>query len=282
MGSDRDWPLYRRLIVLLAALTLVAGCASQPKPAADTWSANDNQDIEEIDEENDPLELFNRFAFSFNLALDTFIFKPSAATYRFLLPVEVRDSVRNALRNLSTPVVLANDLLQGELERAETTLVRFLVNSTVGLLGLFDVAADWGYPYHDEDFGQTLAVHGVSEGFYLVLPIFGPSNPRDGIGMLVDTFLDPLTYVASNNDAEEYLIIRTAVSGIDLRSRNIEVLDDLKRDSIDFYARIRSLYRQKRANEISNGEAQGDIPTPGLYSLDFGTDDEDEPEGQNN
>ncbi len=128
MRSDRDWPLYRRLIVLLAALTLVAGCAGQPKPAADTWSASDNQDIEDVDEENDPLELLNRFTFSFNLALDTLIFKPSAATYRFLLPVEVRDSVRNALRNLSTPVVLANDLLQGELDRAETTLVRFLVN----------------------------------------------------------------------------------------------------------------------------------------------------------
>ena len=282
MRADRDWPLYRRLIVLLAALTLVAGCASQPKPAADTWSANDNQDIEEIDEENDPLELFNRFAFSFNLALDTFIFKPSAATYRFLLPVEVRDSVRNALRNLSTPVVLANDLLQGELERAETTLVRFLVNSTVGLLGLFDVAADWGYPYHDEDFGQTLAVHGVSEGFYLVLPIFGPSNPRDGIGILVDTFLDPLTYVAHNNDAEEYLIARAGIAGIDLRSRNIEVLDDLKRDSIDFYARIRSLYRQSRANAISNGAAQDDMPMPGLYSFDFDADDEDKLEGESN
>ncbi len=136
------WPLYRRLIVVLAALTLVAGCASKPKSANDHWSATDNQEIEEIDDENDPIELFNRFTFSFNLALDTFIFRPGAATYRFLLPVEVRDSVRNTLRNLSTPVVLANDLLQGELERAETTLVRFLVNSTVGLLGLFDVAAD--------------------------------------------------------------------------------------------------------------------------------------------
>ncbi len=282
MRSDRDWPLYRRMIVLLAALTLVAGCASQPKPAADTWSANDNQNIEEVDEENDPIELFNRFAFSFNLALDTFIFRPAAATYRFLLPVEVRDSVRNALRNLRTPVILANDLFQGELDRAETTLVRFFVNSTVGLLGLFDVAADWGYPYHDEDFGQTLAVHGVGEGFYLVLPIFGPSNPRDGIGILVDIFLDPLTYVAEANDAEEYLLARTVISGIDLRSRNIEALDDLKRDSIDFYARIRSLYRQKRANEIRNGEAPGDTPTPGLYSFDFGTDDEDRPEGESN
>ncbi len=282
MRADWHWPLYRRLIVLLAALTLVAGCASQPKPAADTWSANGNQDIEEADEENDPLELLIRFMFSFNLSLDTFIFKPVAATYRFLLPVEVRDPVRNALRNLSTPVVLANDLLQGELERAETTLVRFLVNSTVGLLGLFDVAAGWGYPYHDEDFGQTLAVHGVGEGFYLVLPVFGPSNPRDGIGRLVDTFLDPLTYVAQANDAEEYLLARTAIAGIDLRSRNIEALDDLKRDSIDFYARIRSLYRQKRANDINNGEVQGDLPTPGLYSFDFEADDEDKPEGESN
>lgn len=283
MRTERDWPLYRRLIVLLSALILVAGCASQPKPAADAWSANDDQDLEEIDEENDPLELFNRFAFSFNLALDTFIFKPGAATYRFLLPVKVRDSVRNALRNLRTPVVLANDLFQGELDRAETTLVRFLINSTAGLLGLFDVAADWGYPYHDEDFGQTLAVHGVGEGFYLVLPIFGPSNPRDGIGILVDTFLDPLTYVARANDAEEYLIARTVIAGIDLRSRNIEALDDLKRDAIDFYARIRSLYRQKRANDINNGEAQGDMPTPGLYySFDFDTDDEDKPEGESN
>ncbi len=282
MRSDRDWPLYRRLIVLLAALTLVAGCASQPKSAADNWSANDSQDIEEIDEENDPLELLNRFTFSFNLALDTLIFRPGAATYRFLLPVEVRDSVRNALRNLSTPVILANDLLQGELERAETTLVRFFVNSTVGLLGLFDVAADLGYPYHDEDFGQTLAVHGVGEGFYLVLPILGPSNPRDGIGILVDNFLDPLTYVAKANDAEEYLYARRAVKGIDLRSRTIETLDDVKQDSIDFYARIRSLYRQSRANAIGNGEVQGDMPTPGLYSFDFDADDEDKPEGESN
>ncbi len=122
----------------------------------------------------------------------------------------------------------------------------------------------------------------MGEGFYLVLPIFGPSNPRDGIGILVDTFLDPLTYVASNNDAEEYLIARTVIAGIDLRSRNIEALDDMKRDSIDFYARIRSLYRQKRANEINNGEVPGDIPTPGLYSFDFDADDDDKPEGESN
>ena len=175
-----NWSFYRRLIVLLAALTLVAGCASKPKSATDQWSAADSQETEEFDGDNDPIELFNRFAFSFNLALDAVIFRPAAATYRFLLPVEVRDSVRNVLRNLKSPVVLANDLLQGEFARAGDTVVRFLVNSTIGLLGLFDVAADSGYPYHDEDFGQTLGVHGVGEGLYIVLPVLGPSSARAG------------------------------------------------------------------------------------------------------
>ena len=289
-----DWPHYRRLIVLFAALTLVAGCASKPKSAADKWAANDDQELAdqwaanedqelfEEEDDNDPLELLNRFVFSFNLALDTVIFRPAAATYRFLLPSEVRDSVRNALRNLSSPVILANDLLQGSLDRAETTLVRFVVNSTVGVLGLFDVAADWGYPYHDEDFGQTLGVHGVGEGFYLVLPIFGPSNPRDGVGRLVDIFLDPLTYVANANDAEEYLLGRTVIFGVDTRARNIDTLDDLRRDSIDFYARVRSLYRQSRVNDINNGEVDVESPTPGLYSFDFDTEGEGDRDSESN
>lgn len=277
-----DWPHYRRLVGLLAALTLVAGCASQPKSPSDDWPAADDQEIAGIDQENDPLEVLNRLTFSFNLALDALVFQPAAATYRFLLPVEVRDSVRNSLRNLRGPLILINDVLQGEFERAETTLIRFLVNSTVGVLGLFDVAADMGYPYHKEDFGQTLGAHGVGEGFYLVLPIFGPSNPRDGVGMLVDIYLDPLTYAAQATDTEAYLVARTVAEGIDLRSRNIEIVDDLKRDSIDFYARVRSLYRQSRANDINNGEVSGDTPTPGLYSFDFDGDDEEDPEGQSN
>ncbi len=276
-------PSYRRLIVLLAALTLVAGCASQPRPGAEQWAANDAQDLaEEVNDENDPLELFNRFSFSFNLALDTLVIRPVAVTYRFLLPREARDAVRNVLRNLRSPVVLANDLLQGEWQRAETTLVRFLVNSTVGVLGLFDVAADWGYAHHDEDFGQTLAVHGVGEVFYLVIPVLGPSSARDGVGFLVDIYLDPLTYVANNNDAEDLLLARTGTAGIDTRSRNIEALDDLKRDSIDFYARMRSLYRQRRANEIANGEVSEETPTPGLYSFDFDSEGGEEQASESN
>jgi phospholipid-binding lipoprotein MlaA len=273
---------YRRLIAVRAALTLVAGCASQPKPAADGWSGSDELEIAEVDTENDPLELLNRFTFAFNLALDTMVFQPVAATYRFLLPVEVRDSVRNALRNLRSPLILINDVLQGEMERAETTLVRFLVNTTAGVLGLFDVAHDMGYPYHNEDFGQTLGVHGVGEGFYLVLPILGPSNPRDGIGLLVDIYLDPMTYAAEAADVEDFLLARTVVEGVDKRARNIETIEDLRRDSIDFYARVRSLYRQSRANEINNGEASEDTPTPGLYSFGFESDDEEKPDGDPN
>ncbi len=280
-SSILNGSFYRRLIVILAALTLVAGCASQPKPASDGWSGSDDLEYAEIDTENDPLELLNRFTFAFNLMLDTMVFQPVAATYRFLLPAGVRNSVRNTVRNLRSPLIFINDVLQGEFERAETTLVRFLVNSTIGVLGLFDVAADMGYPYHNEDFGQTLGAHGVGEGFYLVLPIFGPSSPRDGIGMLVDHYLDPITYAADAADVEDLMLARTVADGIDTRARNIDTIDDLKRDSIDFYARVRSLYRQSRANDISNGMAPEDTPTPGLYSFDFESDDENKPDSPN-
>jgi phospholipid-binding lipoprotein MlaA len=278
IGGILDWSFHRRAIVFIAALMLVAGCASQPKPAADGWSGSDELEIAEVDSENDPLELLNRFTFSFNMALDTVIFQPVAAYYRFLFPVQVRDSVRNVFRNLRSPLILINDLLQGEMERAETTLVRFIVNSTVGVLGLFDVATDLGHPYHDEDFGQTLAVHGVGEGFYLVLPIIGPSNPRDGIGILADIYLDPVTYAAESEDAEDWLIVRLVAEGIDRRSRNIEIIEDLRRDSIDFYARVRSLHRQARANEINNGRIPVGTPASDLYNFGFDSDDEKAPE----
>ncbi|CAN0593570.1 unnamed protein product, partial [Ectocarpus sp. 12 AP-2014] len=183
--------------------------------------------------------------------------------YRFVLPEEVRDSVRNFMRNISSPVILANDLLQGEWDRAEATTTRFFVNTTIGLAGLFDVADDMGYEYHDEDFGQTLATYGAGEGMYLVLPFLGPSNIRDGAGLVVDSFLDPLTYVLSSEAA----IARRGISAVDTRSRNIEVVEDLKRDSIDYYARIRSLYRQRRESEISNGVEEDDFLRPGLTSL---------------
>jgi len=222
----------------------------------DAWSESESGDFGPEPDDNDPLEIPNRMFFAFNEALDFAVFRPVAVTYRFIVPTGVRNSVRNFLRNLRTPVTLANDLLQGDMERAENTFARFFINSTIGLLGLFDIAADSGYPYHAEDFGQTLGTYGAGEGFYLVLPIFGPSSLRDGGGRIVDIFLDPLTYIAPR----EFNLARSATTGIDFRARNIEELDALKADSLDFYARIRSLYRQNRVNEINNGAPTGEAP----------------------
>ncbi|NIA68673.1 VacJ family lipoprotein [Pelagibius litoralis] len=220
------------------------------------WAQSDADDFGPDEGDNDPLEVPNRMFFAFNEALDFAVIRPIAVTYRFIVPTGVRNSVRNFLRNLRSPVVFANDLLQGELERAETTAARFFINSTIGLLGLFDIAADSGYPYHSEDFGQTLGTYGSGEGIYLVLPIFGPSSLRDAGGLVVDTLMDPLTYIAPDGVG----IARGVATGVDLRSRTIDELDELKRDSLDFYARIRSLYRQNRESEINNGAPPADSP----------------------
>ena len=214
---------------------------------------------EEIEDENDPFEIPNRFIFAANQTLDVAIFRPIAVLYRDLVPEYLRQRVHLALRNLGEPVTLANDLLQGEWERAGTTADRFLLNSTGGGLGFWDVATDLGHPYRREDFGQTLGVHGVGEGPYLMLPILGPSNLRDATGKVVDHFLDPFTYIADETGKEEWQLYRFALDGLDFRTRNLETLDEIERDALDFYARLRSLYRQKRESEIRNDvEAKAD------------------------
>lgn len=245
--------LLRRLGVIVLALTLAAGCAAR--------TVTENKEDFQNEEIADPLEPMNRFFFDVNEFLDTLILRPVAEVYRNILPEPVRDSVRNFLRNLNTPVILANDLLQGESKRAETTFNRFLINTTLGIVGLFDVAFDMGHPYHDEDFGQTLAVWGADEGIYLVLPILGPMSTRHGAGRVVDIFLDPLTYVSLNNPDLNYIFwTKAGVNIVDIRSRNIETLDQLKRESLDFYSLIRSVYRQNRQNEIRNGKPLDDSP----------------------
>lgn len=226
-----------------------------------------------VDDVNDPYENFNRAMFEFNLTFDRLLFKPLAEAYRQALPQFSRDMVEHFLDNLRTPVVLANDLLQGNLNRAGVTIHRFLFNSTVGFGGLFDIVGTLGVRGHDEDFGQTLAVWGMDEGPYLVLPIIGPAPFRDAIGLGVDTFLDPVTYADISFAAKA---ARTGTRAIDTRSRHIEALDEIEKTSIDFYATIRSLYRQRRADEIRNGEPPETVPIP---SMSGGFDDEDMAEG---
>lgn len=233
-----------------------AGDAATAPPKSTTVTTQDVQD-----DVNDPFEGSNRFFFEVNQVLDELLLRPVAVVYRAILPDFAQDGVRNFMNNLNSPVIFANDLFQGEGDRAGTTLLRFGINSTIGIGGLIDVAKELGHPYHDEDFGQTLAVWGVGEGPYFYFPLMGPSTARDFTGFVVDRGLDPLTYVNWGDDDLEYVpIARTVLNVIDLRSRNIETLDDIERSSVDYYASIRSLYRQSRADAIRNGAPSPDLP----------------------
>jgi phospholipid-binding lipoprotein MlaA len=248
----------RRFGIALALIGLCAlgGCATPP---------TDPDALAAYKEANDPLEPMNRYFFDVNTAADELLFKPLAGWYYVALPNFAQDGIRNALRNLRTPVILANDLFQGETDRAGTTFGRFLVNSTMGLGGLFDVASRMGMNFHDEDFGQTLAVHGVHEGPYLMLPLFGPSNPRDLAGTVVDTLLDPLTYVGFVTNVKNIGLATTGLGLLDERARNLKTLDQIRKGSLDYYATIRSLYRQRRQDEINNGASP-----PGGVGLEGG------------
>jgi phospholipid-binding lipoprotein MlaA len=234
---------------------LAAGCATPPP-------ANDREAVAAFNEVNDPYEPFNRAMLDFNLALDKAILKPIAYVYKEGVPDPLQINVTNFLSNLRGPVVFANDLLQGEFDRAGTTLMRFAMNSTFGILGINDLAAEAGIPEHGEDFGQTLATWQVEEGPYLVLPIFGPSNPRDGFGLLADSLIDPFTWLTPF----EFRTGRALGQAVDRRARNFDQLNDLEKNSLDFYAAIRSLYRQKRRDEIRNGAPGSIKPVPGGLS----------------
>lgn len=205
------------------------------------------------DEIWDPLEPLNRAFFAFNEVTDTFILRPIAWTYSFA-PDEVKRAVRNALGNLDSPVIFANDVLQGTFEDAGITLGRFLVNSTVGVLGLFDVADAWfELPGHHADFGQTLHSYGAGPGPYLVLPLIGPSNARDGIGKAADTAMDPMTWLANRY----WNAGRTGANAIATRERLLKPLDELRRSSVDYYAALRGAYYQRRQIELGKGRSDG-------------------------
>jgi phospholipid-binding lipoprotein MlaA len=246
-----------RTAICALSLLFAAGCASVPRdPAARAeFKAND-----------DPLEPLNRRIFAFNRAADRVVIKPLAEEYRRRLAQPARDAIRHFLDNLSEPDVLANCILQGRPKSAATAGGRFVVNSTVGLAGLFDVAAVWKLPRQQGDFGQTLWSWGVAEGPYLVIPVFGPKSPRDGIGQGVDVFFDPFIYIFRDVYIPSgFKAGRLVLDGVDQRERNLESLDALERESIDYYASLRSLYRQTRAAELRGGNPSATLPAPDFY-----------------
>ena len=260
--------LIRAPLVAAAAIAVgvMAGCATPPEGDAEAKAA--------FAEANDPLEPLNRYFFELNLFIDTVMLEPVATAYADVVPDPGRDIVRSFFDNLKSPVILANDLLQGDIDRASVTAGRFVANSTIGLAGLFDVAAHLGWEKHDEDFGQTLGVWGVAEGPYLVLPVLGPSPPRDTVGVVVDYFFDPLSYYARNTDRSWIPYVRRGVRVVDFRAENLEAFDDIERTAIDLYATVRSLYRQRRSNDIRNGEPGPLVPVPQI------TNEDDEGDGK--
>jgi phospholipid-binding lipoprotein MlaA len=243
-------PRARAALLALALSGIVlSGCATAP-----------GNDPSAVADENDPLEGVNRAIFGFNQGTDILLIRPVADIYRTLLPERVRNGVRNFLRNLSSPLFVANQLLQGDWKGAEVATKRFLVNTTVGIGGVMDIAADYDLPFEAEDFGQTLATWGIPEGPYIVLPLLGPSNVRDSVGLAVDSIGDPLNQWAGNTNQDWITYSRAGGSGIDSRAGLIDPLDDLQRNSLDYYASLRSLYRQNRRQLINDGQVDVEYP----------------------
>ena len=240
-----QWLFLARRILLVMALSLaVAACATS------TQNASTNSQAVEI---NDPLEGLNRHIFAFNDAVDTMLIRPAAFIYREATPRPIKGIVSNFLDHLTLPLTIIHDLLQGKPEQAQIAFGRLFLNTVVGIGGLFDIATPAGFPMHKEDMGQTLAVHGVESGPYLVLPILGPSSFRDGIGTAFDAFADPMT-IASYGVTNGFTlrVSRAAAAGLVRREQLIEPLDAL-RQSLDYYATVRAAYRQQRQVEINDG-----------------------------
>ncbi len=235
----------RRLCCLLLAAGLalaLAGCAA---PAVDDGGLETS--------DNDPAEPVNRAVFDANMAVDKAVVRPLAQAYQDHVPPQVRRGIHNVTANLNEPTVATNDLLQGNLGRAWTSARRFAINTTAGAAGIVDRAAEWNLPPHSADFGQTLAVWGVGEGPFIELPALGPSNLRDAIGSAVGMAFDPLSLPGI--PALNYLgYAKTGAGFVDARAAHLADLDELEKTAIDFYATLRSVYRQHRQAEIEEAK----------------------------
>ncbi len=241
-GEARRWFLPTLMSVLLAGAFFLTGCATKP---------TDPDDLAAYNEADDPAEPTNRVIYKINDTLDTYAMRPLAEGYRAITPQHlVREPIHRLLVNAESPVLFGNDLLQGKPRRAAATFWRFVVNSTLGLGGLFDVAAKAGVKAHDADFGETLALWGVPDGPFVELPVYGPSNPRDAIGRCVDFAMDPLTWIGNGAAYTDARWVRGGVTGLDQRERMLDTMDAIKKTSLDPYATIRSLYRQNRDSSI--------------------------------
>ena len=243
--------MFRKFVIILITTIALTVNASAGSDGELLMKKNQPSEVK------DCFEKLNRATFAFNNALDGIIFKPVASVYK-RFPSPVKTGVSNSIDNLSNLVTIPNNLLQGEFSRAGVNTGRFLINSTVGLLGLIDVASYLGFEeYEREDYGQSLAKHGVGPGCYIVLPVLGPSTARDTVGTAFN-FLggDPWYNVTVRNDTqyvshEDYYVSKVT-GGVDFRAKNYNSIENLKTNSVDFYASVKSLYLQDRQQKILN------------------------------
>jgi len=212
--------------------------------------------------QHDPWEATNRDVFAFDVWVEHHVAEPVDDGYRAVVPQPARDGVHNLTTNLHEPIVLANDVLQGDGGKTVRTLGRIVINSTIGLGGLIDVAARIGIPYHDNDFGITLGQGGIAEGSYLVLPLIGPMPPRDLVGSAVDGVFDPFNY-ARFPGRHTFLYTRSGLRVVDTVDQQRDQFDSIERSSIDFYATTRNLYRQSRDARIQ-GQDSSTVQLPDL------------------
>ena len=234
MGTIRAGALALTWALALAA----AGCTSTQQADPDSLAISD------------PLENINRFFFDLNQRLDRNAGAPAATAYKETVPQTVRGGLHNVLDNLGGPVTFANSLLQAKFEGAATAMGRFVVNTTIGVVGIFDVATDWGMPERNRDFGLTMGNVGVPAGPYLVIPFGGSSAVRDLAGNFVDGYFSPLRYIGNYSGRPYVGLFKGVLGTVDTRSRNLEAYRDIERNSVDYYATMRNDYLQRRARLI--------------------------------
>ena len=248
MMKSLDYVYIMKKIIFSICIMVVLQAASLMNSSAYAKSHNTSSKSAVMKTVPDPLEPVNRAVFRFNELLDKFLLRPLAVTYRKIVPEPGRRSINNALDNLSNPVSAVNSIFQGNFTKASDYSWRFVVNSTLGVGGLFDVAKVAGlYVKDSEDLGQTFGHYNMGPGFYLVLPVLGPSTFRDAVGRVGDGFMDPFNYV----DSDAYHITKNTLYGFSQRERVLDITDDVYRSSFDPYATLRSLYTQNRVRQIN-------------------------------
>lgn len=257
----------RTLIFISFLILLTAGCAAVPKdPAA----------LAAYQEANDPLEPMNRKIFAFNMAADKYALRPVVKGYRKITTPGFRSKVRTFLSNLKTPLTVVNDLLQLNFKNAGRDLSRFVINSTIGFLGVYDVADRMGIAPNYQGFGTTMAVWGIPSGPYLVLPLLGPSNVRDFAGTAANVAFDPFTYISYQNDNDDVtraFFIADVVEAVAAYENSLELLDEGRKSSLDFYAYMRSMYQQYRKKTIENAKGTK-TDEDGKAAYEFSLEDE--------